>query len=113
MPERCGARGRIAPLLLARDDEPSAIRRSAAGQDMHQGRLAGAVMADDADAFACTDREIDAVQSADSAEGFLDAVEVDERRAAARHGSLAPGARPTASLFAYFMFALIAAIASA
>ena len=42
----------------------------AAVQDMHQRRLAGAVVADDADAFAFSDRKIDAVQSPDGAVGF-------------------------------------------
>src|SRR5208337_469317 len=103
--QRLGAGGRPAALLLAGDDEPSAVRRHAAVQDVHQRRLAGPVVADDADAFAFGDGKIDAVQSPDGAVGFRHAPEVDERSAAARHGFLVPhrpGADPPSDETGYF-----------
>ena len=39
-------------LFLAADDQPTAIRRDAAVEDVHQRRFAGAVVTDDAYAFA-------------------------------------------------------------
>src|SRR5262245_2709456 len=52
---------------------------------MHERRLAGAVMADDADALAFSHREIDAVQSPDGAIGFFDAVQRDKMVGRFRH----------------------------
>ncbi len=91
--ERLGARRRVGPLVLAGNDQPPAIGRNAPVQHMHQRRLAGAVMADDADAFAPNNGEVDAVQGPDGAVGFLDAGEIDERGARARHGSSLRSAR--------------------
>ncbi len=56
----------------------AAVGRDAAGQHMHQRRFAGAVVADEADAFARGDVEADAVERADGAERLFDAVQVDE-----------------------------------
>ena len=72
-------------LFLAADDEPTAIRRDAAVEDMHQRRLAGAVVTDDADALTETERKIGAVQSPDGAVGFFDTDEIDERSARVLH----------------------------
>ena len=49
------------------------------GQDMHERRLAGAVMADEADAFAGRDGEIDADKRTDGAETLFDAVQSNDR----------------------------------
>ncbi len=84
--ERSCARRSPVRLFLAVDDEFAAIRRDAAVEDMHQRRLAGAVVADDADALAGDKRKIGAVQSPDGAVGFFDADEIDERSARVRHG---------------------------
>ncbi len=98
-------------LFLAADDEPTAIRRDAAVEDMHQRRLAGAVVTDDADALAGAKREIGAVQSPDGAVGFFDTDEIDES-ARVLHGLVCLTARALVGL-GYFIFALIAASASA
>ena len=73
-------------LFLATDDEPTAIRRDAAVEDMHQRRFAGAIVTNDAYAFAGAQREIGAVQGPDSAVGFFDTDEIDES-ARVLHGS--------------------------
>ena len=79
---------------------------------MHQRRFAGAVVTDDADALAGDEREIGAVQSPDGAVGFFDADEIDESSARVRPWSCRLSARAFVRS-AYFMFALIAAMASA
>ena len=45
---------------------------------MHQRRFAGAVVADEADAFAGADMKVDAVERTDGAEMFFDAVQSDD-----------------------------------
>ena len=113
-PERFGARRRMGALFLPGDDQPTAIRNDAAVQDVHKRRLAGAVMADDADALALSDREINAVQSPNGAIGFFDSYEVDKRSARVRPSSCQLTARALVWLGqSYFIFALIAATASA
>ena len=62
-----------------------AIGRAGAGQHMHQRRLAGAVMADQADAFAGRDDEIDAIERTDGAEMLFDAVQLDDWSPAFSH----------------------------
>ena len=52
---------------------------------MHQRRLAGAVVADEADAFAGIDGEIDPVERMDGAEMLFDAVQPDDVCACPRH----------------------------
>ena len=84
-PERLRPRSGIDPHLFAADHEAAVVGRDGPVQDMHQRRLAGAVVADDADAFPRRDTKIDAVQSPDGAVGFFDAFEVDEKTVAARH----------------------------
>ena len=65
-------------LFLAADDQPTAIRRDAAVEDVHQRRFAGAVVTDDAYAFAGAQGKIGAVQGPDGAVGFFDTDEIDE-----------------------------------
>ena len=90
---------------------------SGPGEHMHQRRLAGAVVADEADAFAGIDGEIDAVERADGAEMLFDAVQLDDVCACPRHHRQwlklrADDEGAPRSRAIYFMFALIAACAS-
>ena len=71
------ARHRI--VVLRRRRATAIVPRSGAqraGEHMHQRRLAGAVVADEADALAGADGEIDAVKRADGAEMLFDAVQL-------------------------------------
>ena len=63
----------------------AAVGRARAGKHMHERRLAGAVMADQSDALAAPDGEIDAVERADGAELHFDAFQVDDGGASLRH----------------------------
>ena len=110
--ERLGAGGRIAALLLAGDRRAARVRRHAAVQDMHQCRLAGAVVADDADAFALRQTKNRRRPEPGRRRRIFRRREVDES-SAARAMSLSAPARDAASPGAYFMLALMAAIASA
>jgi hypothetical protein len=72
-------------LLLAVRHDSTTIRGDAAVEDMHEGRLAGAVVADDAHALTGEKRKIGAVQSPDGAVGFFHADQVDKRSARVFH----------------------------
>ncbi len=54
----------------------AAVGRQRAGEHVHQRRLAGAVVADEADALAGADGEVDAVERANGAEMLFDAVQL-------------------------------------
>ena len=56
------------------------------GDDAQHRRLAGAVRADDADAGAWLDREVEAVEHGSAAERLADGVEADECHRATRCG---------------------------
>src|ERR1700736_6121333 len=71
--------------LNAADGNPAAVRRKRSGKHVHEGRLARPVMADQADAFAGIDGEVDAIQCADGAEMLFDAVQLDDVRACLSH----------------------------
>ncbi len=71
-------RRRIGLRLLAEQHEAAAIGDRGSRQHMHQGRFAGAVVSDQADALAPRRRQIDAVERADGAELLFDAVEPDD-----------------------------------
>ena len=71
---RAIARGEIPAV---HGDAP-AIRGRRAGEDVHQCRFAGAVMADESEAFARADGEIDTGERADGAELLFDAVQRDD-----------------------------------
>ena len=81
------ARPRGAPsrYRLAADEDFAAGRLHDAGEDLDQRRLAGAVVADEADHLAVIDAEIDAAERIDAAVGFGDVAQLDQ---AFRHGSL-------------------------
>src|ERR1700722_5399467 len=98
-------------LFLAADDQPTAIRRDAAVEDVHQRRFAGAIVANDAYALAGLKRKIGAVQSPDGAVGFFDTGKIDE--SARVHGLVCLLRGRSSEWQAYFIFALIAATASA
>src|ERR1700674_5278084 len=71
----------IVARLTTGDGNPAAIRRKRSGEHVHPRRLARPVMADEPDAFAGVDGEVDAVQCADGAEMLFDAVQPDDVRA--------------------------------
>src|ERR1700722_13581053 len=76
--ERLCSRRSPVKLLRPSDDETATIRCDAAVEDVHQRRLARAIMADDANTLAGAERKIGAVQSPDSAIGLFDANEIDK-----------------------------------
>ena len=56
-----GAPGRVILLLDAVDRDAAAVRGQSAGEHMHKRRLARAVVADETDAFARRNGEVDAI----------------------------------------------------
>src|SRR3546814_20535289 len=50
-----------------------------AGYDIHEGRLAGAVLADEAVDLAGADREVHVPEGVDAAEGLRDAAQLEQR----------------------------------
>ena len=87
-----GLRHRIVFLEGAADGDAPAVGRESAREHLHEGRLARPVVADQADALAGRDGEVDALEGADGTEMLLGAFQLDDH---------------------YLMFVLIAAIASA
>ena len=61
--------------VLAVEFDRAGIGAVDAGDGLHQRRLAGAIVADEADHFARLDREVDAMQHVDRAKTLADAVE--------------------------------------
>ena len=61
------------------EQDPAMRRREVARDDLHQRRLAGAVVAHEADDLAGLDREIDVGQGADGAEFLPDILQDEER----------------------------------
>ena len=109
--ERVRALHRVGGLGLAADRDRAAVGRGDAGEHVHQRRLAGAVVADEADALAGRDREVDAVERPDGAEMLLDAVQRDDPVRGCRSSAVELGCRRGVGR-RHFMLALIAAIAS-
>ena len=72
--------------IAAGDLDSAAIGPKGAREDAHQRRLAGAVMADETQALAGTNVEIDAGQSLDGAEALLDTVQAYQALAFTRLG---------------------------
>jgi hypothetical protein len=62
------------------DHDPAGIGRLGAGQDLEQGRLAGAVLAKEAVDLARDQVERDAVQRLDAGVSFREAGDLEERR---------------------------------
>ena len=61
------------------------VGRQHPGQHVHERRLAGAVVADEADALADVDVQVDPAQGANCPKGLLDALEPCEGRAVSTH----------------------------
>ena len=76
--ERLGFSCAVALLLGAADFDATRVGRDAADQHMHECRLAGAVVADEANALARGDFETDPVERADGAERLFDAAQFDK-----------------------------------
>ena len=109
--ERLGPHGRPGRLFAAIDEKAARIWPHAAVQHMHEGRLAGPIVTDNADALPGGDLETYAVKGADGAESLFDAVQSDKSRARGLHRT--PPFFPRALPRTYFVFALMAAPASA
>ncbi|BAB51502.1 mll4969 [Mesorhizobium japonicum MAFF 303099] len=62
------------------DRDRAGVRRGDAAEDLHQGRLAGAVLADQADDLARPDLHGEAIQRDDARIGLAHALEAEERR---------------------------------
>ncbi len=71
--------GRMELHVLAVDQHPPSIGRVHAGDDLHHGGLAGAVLADQAVDLAFAQLEIDVAQGRDAAEGLRDALHAQAR----------------------------------
>ena len=72
------ARHRIVVLDAATHGDLAAVGHQRARHHMHQRRLAGAIVADETDAFAGADVEVDAAKRANGAEMFFGAVQSDD-----------------------------------
>ena len=72
---------------LAVDQDLAAVGLVEAVEDVHQRRLAGAVLADDAVDRAGRDDEVDVAVGVDRAEALVDAAQLDRRRRPARPAS--------------------------
>ena len=95
-------------------DQTPAIGNCGPRQDMHQGRFAGPVVADETETLALPDHQVDAVDCADGAEMLFDAVQFDQFRVRNDHSSLQimTAARSPFRHSHHFMLALMAAIDS-
>ena len=74
--------------LLAVEADRALVGRVDAGDRLHQRRLAGAVVADEAHDLAGADGEVDPVQSLDRAESLADSLQLEE--GSRRCSSLSP-----------------------
>ena len=70
---------------LAVEEERALARRVEARQDLHQGRFAGAIVADDAQHLAGVDMEIHIAKRGDGAEIFVNAFRLEQRGRLIRH----------------------------
>ena len=99
MPAAWASRGLVKCTVLAVVDDRPCVFLVDARQDLHQGRLAGAVFAHQGVDFAGHELEPDVVQRPDSGKGLADAADGNDRR---RHdlglhpGSVMPTQRPAA-----------------
>jgi len=78
--ELLGEADGIVALLLPGDGDAAAVGAERAGEHMHQASTCRPIMADEADALARVDGEIDAVKRADGAEVLFDAVQPHDVR---------------------------------
>ena len=70
--------------FLVANEDAAGGRREDAGHHLDQGRLAGAVVADQPDDLVLADREVDVLQSVDRPEELLHALEANDRPAVLR-----------------------------
>jgi hypothetical protein len=78
-PEPVGVVRAADPLGLAVDEQPSVVGVHHPGEDLHECRLARAVLADERMHGACLDREADVVEGLDAAVALRDPDQLDER----------------------------------
>ena len=82
--------GALDPAFPAGDADAAAIGLIEAVEDVHQGRFAGAILADDAVNRAGRDAQVDALVGVDRAEMLVDADQLDRRRPVVRRPLLHP-----------------------
>ena len=88
------ARGGIAEdALLAVDEDLARVRLVQAGQDVHQRRLAGAVLAQQAEHLAPVGRDRDPVVGEDARKPLRDVAQFEPHRAGPRRGVIPPPVR--------------------
>ena len=80
MPAACAARGSAKRTGCAVEQHFASVGREDAGEDVHQRRLAGAVLAEQRVNLAALEVEIDAAQSLHAAEMLGDAAHGEQRR---------------------------------
>lgn len=77
--EAHGGDGRLERDVFAAPGDPSVVGLVGAGEDLDEGGLAGAVLAEEAVDLAGLDVEVDAVEGADAGEGLGDAGHREQR----------------------------------
>ncbi len=77
--------GRTEMHLTPVDRHATLVLRMNAGDDLHQGGLAGAVLADQPVDLPLTQREVDVAQGRNAAKGLGDALHRQPRRVGARY----------------------------
>ena len=83
-----GTHGIVPGLVGATDGDGAPVGRQRAGQHVHQRRLAGAVVADEADAFAGCDGQVHPGKRMNGAEILFDAVQHSQVCRACAHACL-------------------------
>ena len=74
--------------LLALEDDAAGACRQAAGDDLHQRRLASAIVAEKGHHFAAADIEADVLQGFDGAEALGDVLEMKQRLGHGQRGTV-------------------------
>ena len=77
IPASIAWRGSVKCARLAVDEDLARVRLVEAGQDVHQGGLAGAVLAEQAEHLAAVDRDRDAVVGEHAREALGDVLELE------------------------------------
>ena len=88
--ERLRGDDRIGFTQRALDQNLAGVGGERAGEDVHQRRLAGAVVADQTDALSALDGKIHAVERVDGAEMLFDAVQLNNIGACLGHSQQVP-----------------------
>ena len=103
MPWSSASRGRTELHRLAVDDQLAVVVRVQPGHDLDQGRLAGAVVAEDAGDLAGVDGQVDPLERADGAVGLADVDHLDQRHLV--QGGALSGVRSTVAVMSAHLFA--------